>query len=188
MTTITKYHWFWAWNDDKEEAWLRQMAQQGWHLSQVGFPSFYTFEQGAPRDVAYRLDFFTGGKDKADYLQILQRCRLGPCRRIRLLAVFPQAGRGRRSARDLQRQRVEDPEIPACPRRAGDLRFHNGGGDLQPGNPAWHCWIRILLFVLDLPVISRFRVVMRLWHPEADPAHQPAQKAVNAVIIGWNQV
>jgi hypothetical protein len=70
MTTTTKFHWFWAWDDEKEEAWLRQMALDGWHLQRMGFPSFYTFEQGGPRDVAYRLDFFTGGKDKANYLQL----------------------------------------------------------------------------------------------------------------------
>lgn len=70
MTIMTKYRWFWAWNDDKEEAWLREMAQNGWHLQQLGFPGFYTFVQGAPRDVAYRLDFFTGMKDKSNYLQL----------------------------------------------------------------------------------------------------------------------
>ena len=72
MTTMTKFRWFWAWNDDKEEAWLRQMAQSGWHLTQLGFPGFYTFEQGAPRDVAYRMDFFSGTKDKSDYLQLFR--------------------------------------------------------------------------------------------------------------------
>lgn len=70
MTEMTKFRWFWAWDDEKEEAWLRQMALSGWHLRRVGFPNFYTFEQGGPRDVAYRLDFFTGVKDKASYLQL----------------------------------------------------------------------------------------------------------------------
>jgi hypothetical protein len=70
MTSMTKFRWFWAWNDDKEEAWLREMAQNGWHLTQVGFPNMYSFEQRAPRDVAYRLDFFTGTKDKSGYLTL----------------------------------------------------------------------------------------------------------------------
>ena len=29
-TTITRqFRWFWAWDDDKEEAWLRDMSNQG---------------------------------------------------------------------------------------------------------------------------------------------------------------
>ncbi|MBN2147248.1 MAG: DUF2812 domain-containing protein [Anaerolineales bacterium] len=70
MTTMKKFHWFWAWEDEKEEAWLRQMAQSGWHFKSVTAPGFYTLEQGAPRDDVYRLDFFTQAKDKANYLQI----------------------------------------------------------------------------------------------------------------------
>jgi len=70
MTSMTKFKWFWAWEDEKEEAWLREMAQNGWHLVQVSFPNVYTFEQGAPRDVVYRLDFFTRHLDKANYLQL----------------------------------------------------------------------------------------------------------------------
>jgi hypothetical protein len=72
MTTMTQSRWFWAWEDEKEEAWLSEMAQKGWHFTQVAFPGRYTFEQGAPRPVAYRLDFFTDHRDKADYLQLFQ--------------------------------------------------------------------------------------------------------------------
>lgn len=72
MTTLKKFRWFWAWDDEKEETWLRGMAQQGWHLKSLSLPGRYTFEQGAPRDEVYRLDFFTGGKDKDDYLLLFQ--------------------------------------------------------------------------------------------------------------------
>jgi hypothetical protein len=64
------FKWFWAWNDKQEERWLTQMAQQGWHLQSPGLFGFYTFEQGAPRNVTYRLDFKTAGKDEAEYLQL----------------------------------------------------------------------------------------------------------------------
>jgi len=30
--TVRKFKWFWAWQDDKEEAWLSEMAQAGWHM------------------------------------------------------------------------------------------------------------------------------------------------------------
>jgi len=32
MATISKIKWFWAWQDEKEEAWLSNMARDGWHL------------------------------------------------------------------------------------------------------------------------------------------------------------
>lgn len=70
MTTMKQFHWFWAWDDEKEEAWLREMAQKGWHFKSVTLPGNYIFEQGEPRDDFYRLDFFTDPKAKADYLQL----------------------------------------------------------------------------------------------------------------------
>ncbi|MBN1260564.1 MAG: DUF2812 domain-containing protein [Anaerolineae bacterium] len=69
-TTKRVFKWFWAWNDDKEEAWLREMAQQGWHLKKVGAFGAYTFEQGEPRNVTYRLDFQSDGKEEETYLQL----------------------------------------------------------------------------------------------------------------------
>jgi len=70
MTTITKFHWFWAWDDEKEEAWLREMSQNGWHLSSVGIPGFYKFDQGFSKDYVYRLDFIRDRKDYDNYLQL----------------------------------------------------------------------------------------------------------------------
>ena len=64
------FRWFWAWNDEQEEAWLTDMARKGWHLREPGIFGFYTFERGAPRNVAYRLDFKTAGKDIEEYLQL----------------------------------------------------------------------------------------------------------------------
>jgi len=70
MTTIRQFRWFWAWDDEKEEDWLEQMAQQGYHFQSVSLPGFYTFEQGEPRSDIYRLDYFTNPKDRENYLQI----------------------------------------------------------------------------------------------------------------------
>ncbi len=70
MTTMRLFHWFWAWDDEKEEAWLGEMAQKGWHFKSVTMPGFYTFQKGAPRHDVYRLDFFTDYKAKAGYLQL----------------------------------------------------------------------------------------------------------------------
>ena len=70
MTTMKQFHWFWAWDDEKEEAWLREMAQKGWHFKSVTLPGYYYFEKGEPRNDFYRLDFFINPKAKADYLQL----------------------------------------------------------------------------------------------------------------------
>lgn len=64
------WKWFWAWDDEREEAWLRLMARQGWHLHGVGFPGLYVFKDDSPRDVAYRLDFKFGGRDWDAYKQL----------------------------------------------------------------------------------------------------------------------
>jgi hypothetical protein len=41
--TITKFRWFWTWQDEKEESWLGEMSSRGYHLSVVSFPGFYKF-------------------------------------------------------------------------------------------------------------------------------------------------
>lgn len=71
MTIMKQFRWFWAWDDEKEEIWLREMAQKGWHFKSVTLPGNYTFEHGQPRDDVYRLDHFVDNKNsKADYLQL----------------------------------------------------------------------------------------------------------------------
>lgn len=67
---IKKRKWFWAWQDDKEEAWLSEMALQGYHLLSANFGS-YTFDVGDPEKFVYRLDFFVDPQNQyEDYLQL----------------------------------------------------------------------------------------------------------------------
>lgn len=69
--SISKFRWFWAWDDEKEEEWLRSMSLQGWHLQALGFPGFYRFAQGEPGDYCYSLDFRTGSsRSLEEYRQI----------------------------------------------------------------------------------------------------------------------
>lgn len=69
--TIRKFKWFWAWQDEQEEAWLRSMSQKGWHLSSIGLPCIYGFRASEPQDYVYRLDYQTfPKKDKQEYLQL----------------------------------------------------------------------------------------------------------------------
>ena len=72
MTIIKKFHWFWGWEDEKEEIWLREMSQKGWHFKSVSFPGNYLLEQGEAKDYVYRLDYFFNSKDMDDYLQIFE--------------------------------------------------------------------------------------------------------------------
>jgi len=64
---VTKFRWFWAWHDEKEEAWLRSLSQKGWHLAALGLPGVYRFRVGEPRDYAYRLDYRTYRKNEQPY-------------------------------------------------------------------------------------------------------------------------
>ncbi len=70
--TIRKYKLFWAWQDDKEEAWLTEMSQQGYHLASLGFPGFYHFTVSEPRHYVYRLDYITSTKNYQNYLQLFR--------------------------------------------------------------------------------------------------------------------
>ena len=47
---------FFAWQEEKEEKWLREMSGKGWHLTRVGFFN-YRFEKGEPNDMVYKFDF-----------------------------------------------------------------------------------------------------------------------------------
>lgn len=72
MNTIRKFRWFWPWDDEKEEVWLREMSGQGWHLKTVEPPGYYVFKRGLPLEYVYRLDFFTGRSDMANYQQLFE--------------------------------------------------------------------------------------------------------------------
>ena len=51
----TVHKWFWVWDFDKEEAWLNEMAMNGWVLASVGFCR-YTFERCQPGEYSVRLE------------------------------------------------------------------------------------------------------------------------------------
>jgi hypothetical protein len=67
IRTRRVFRLFGAWQDEREESWLRAMAQQGWHLRRAGFP-VYTFSSGAAVDAVYRMDYQVLAKrDRAEY-------------------------------------------------------------------------------------------------------------------------
>jgi hypothetical protein len=70
--TMRKFKFFFAWNDEQEEAWLHDMALSGWKLITVTFPGFYTFEQVAPANMIYRLDFNSDARNYPAYLGLFE--------------------------------------------------------------------------------------------------------------------
>lgn len=70
--TRTVFKAIFAWEDEKEEQWLENMAAEGWRLVSVA-PFIYKFRQRAPEEVVYRLDYKnTLDKDYADYSTIFR--------------------------------------------------------------------------------------------------------------------
>ncbi|MBN2076450.1 MAG: DUF2812 domain-containing protein [Dehalococcoidales bacterium] len=70
---VTRFKWFWVWQDNAEEKWLEEMSRQGYHLTSVKLPCIYTFIKSEPADYTYRLDYRRFSKDeKQDYLQIFR--------------------------------------------------------------------------------------------------------------------
>ena len=72
QTTMRKLKYYLAWEDEKEEAWLREMARSGWRLTTILFPGIYHFEQTEPADVVYRLDFNSDFKNYPAYLRLFE--------------------------------------------------------------------------------------------------------------------
>ena len=71
MKTVRKL--FWAWDFDREEDWLGDMAAQGWGLVSVGFCR-YTFEPCRPGEYGYRLELLEDRPDSPpsqEYLNFL---------------------------------------------------------------------------------------------------------------------
>ena len=64
--------WFWVWNEDKEKAFLEEMALKGYRLVKVRFGE-YIFEEDKPKKLIYQFDFKGIDKMREDeYLQIYE--------------------------------------------------------------------------------------------------------------------
>ena len=71
-TTTHTFKFFWAWEDEKEERWLNEMALSGWKLDAITFPGIYTFRAAQPANIVYRLDFNTDSKNYPAYLRLFE--------------------------------------------------------------------------------------------------------------------
>lgn len=63
---------FFVWQDDKEEIWLREMAQKGWILESYTF-LIYNFYKSETKDYIYKIDYKSiKNSDMDEYLQIFE--------------------------------------------------------------------------------------------------------------------
>lgn len=67
---MRKFKFFFAWQDEEEEVWLRDMSQTGWHMESAQLPGIYTFRRGEPMDYVYRLDYRR--EPRGEFLSYLQ--------------------------------------------------------------------------------------------------------------------
>jgi hypothetical protein len=69
---VTKFRWFWVWQDDKQEAWLEAMSCAGLHLKNIKAFGRYVFEVGEPQHYTYRMDFDQSSGKDSDYFHLIQ--------------------------------------------------------------------------------------------------------------------
>lgn len=70
----TIHKWFWAWDFDKEEIWLNEMAAKGLALVAIGF-SRYTFKECLPGEYNIRLELLENVPSHAEsesYIKFLE--------------------------------------------------------------------------------------------------------------------
>jgi Protein of unknown function (DUF2812) len=72
-STVTTFKFFWAHQDEQQEAWLRSQAQKGLHLVNVNPFCFWTFRRGEPADIVYRVNYAnTWDKSDSDFRQFME--------------------------------------------------------------------------------------------------------------------
>ena len=69
---VTKFKWFWGWQDDKQEAWLEAMSRRGLHLKRIRAFGRYVFELGEPKNFIYRLDFDQKSGQDSEYFNLIE--------------------------------------------------------------------------------------------------------------------
>lgn len=68
---------FLPWQEEKEQAFLEDMARKGYLLTRVQFCK-YIFKQIEPTDLIFQSDFVDINVDKAEYLQIFEDAGILP--------------------------------------------------------------------------------------------------------------
>ena len=90
MNRKTICKWFWAWDFEKEESWLNQLALQGWVLDGVGFVAYH-FAASDPGEYTVRLEM--RGHDQR-YIDFMAEIGCGICWPHGTMDLFPQKSGG----------------------------------------------------------------------------------------------
>ncbi|MFA9413128.1 MULTISPECIES: DUF2812 domain-containing protein [unclassified Streptococcus] len=71
MTTKTEVKFFFITDFEEEANYLTAMHRKGWKLTKIRFDCLFHFEETAPQEVVYRLDFKDNGRaDQETYYQL----------------------------------------------------------------------------------------------------------------------
>ena len=62
---------FWAWQDEQREQWLRDLAREGLHLAEISVTGHY-FRRGPRQDVVYRLDYNRDAGSDPEYRTLFE--------------------------------------------------------------------------------------------------------------------
>ena len=65
---ITIRKWYWAWEFDKEEAWLGEMAMSGWVLDSVGYATYH-FVRCEPGEYTVRLELHPADESYVAFME-----------------------------------------------------------------------------------------------------------------------
>ncbi len=69
---VKKFVFYTIFQCEEEEKYLSDMAREGYHLVEPGL-FLYTFEEGEPKEITYRLDYDAYKKeDRLEYLQMIK--------------------------------------------------------------------------------------------------------------------
>lgn len=69
---VSKFKWFWGWQDDKQEAWLEEMSREGLQMTNIKAFGRYVFKVDTTKEYVYRMDFDrTSGRD-SDYFRLIE--------------------------------------------------------------------------------------------------------------------
>ncbi len=69
---VTIFKWFWGWQDDRQEAWLEEMSQNGLHLVDIKAFGRYVFEVNTDNSYIYRMDFDRTSRKNTDYFRLIE--------------------------------------------------------------------------------------------------------------------
>lgn len=91
-TTKKVFKLFYIFDLEKEENWLREMANKGWFFKKVNFLGVYTFVKGPCLDTIYKIDFNKNIGDIEEYYNLFRESGWEFISKIRFLKYFRYVG------------------------------------------------------------------------------------------------